>query len=70
MIFHTMILHYFKFMKKLFVIQKYVVASSIQEALKIERKVRPDEVWLDEDFKKAHKPALTKPLVGFKKKIT
>jgi hypothetical protein len=47
-------------MKKLFVIQKYVVASSIVEALKLERKIKPDECWLDEDFKKACKPEITK----------
>ncbi len=55
-------------MKKLFIIQKYVVASSIQEALRVEKRTRPDECWLDDDWKKAHKPFLTnKKPVGFTK---
>lgn len=45
-------------MKKLFVIQKYVVANTISEALKIEKHTRPDECWLDDDWKKAHKPEI------------
>lgn len=52
-------------MKKLFIIQKYVVASSIHEALKIEKNTKPDEVWLDDDWKKAHKPEMTKDRAGF-----
>lgn len=55
-------------MKKLFIVQKYIVASSIQEALKIERQTRPDECWLDDDWKKAHKPVTDKQLTGFKGK--
>ncbi len=56
-------------MKKLFVIQKFIVASSILEALKIEKKVKPDECWLDEDWKKAHKPKIAEQKqIGFKKK--
>jgi hypothetical protein len=52
-------------MKKLYVIQKYIVASSIVEALKLEKHTRPEEIWLDEDWKKAHKPAMGKS-IGFK----
>lgn len=55
-------------MKKLFIIQKFIVASSINEALKIEKNTRPDECWLDDDWKKAHKPKLEQPKVGFKRK--
>jgi len=35
-------------MKKVFVIRKYVLASSIQEAIKREKKQAPDDVYLDE----------------------
>lgn len=35
-------------MKKVFIIRKYVLASSIQEAIKKERKQQPDDVFLDE----------------------
>ncbi len=55
-------------MKKLFIIQKYIVASSIQEALKIEKRSKPDECWLDDDWKKANKPVvINKKPMGFKK---
>ena len=55
-------------MKKLFIIQKYVVASSIKEALKIEKNTKPDECWLDDEWKRAHKPIADKQLAGFKGK--
>jgi len=55
-------------MKKLFVIQKYILASSITEALKIENKVKPDEIWLDDDWKRANKPHIEKGLIGFNSK--
>lgn len=53
-------------MKKLYIIQKYIVATSITEALKIEKEVKPEEIWLDEDWKKAHKPEMGGPKTGFK----
>lgn len=41
-------------MKKLFVVQKYVMAESVEEALKLEKKIKPTDVFLDVDFKKIH----------------
>lgn len=41
-----------KVVQKRFVIKKYIMAKSAHEALKKERKVRPDDVWIDEDWKK------------------
>jgi hypothetical protein len=41
--------------KKLFVIKKYIMATSAHEALKLERRVRPDDVWVDDDWKKENK---------------
>ena len=57
-------------MKKLYIIQKYVVAESIKSALKIEKSVDVDEIWLDSDWKLKHKPFQTddKKQIGFKKK--
>lgn len=34
--------------KKIYIIRKYVVAKSIQEAIKTEKKKAPDDVWLEE----------------------
>ena len=40
--------------KKLFVIRKYVLARSAKEAIRAERKAPVDDVWLDDDWKKAN----------------
>ncbi len=53
-------------MKKLFVIQKYVIATSIEEAMVLERKIVADECWLDDEWKKANKPVIEKGKLGFK----
>lgn len=37
---------------KLFIVKKYILATSAQEALKKERTIRPDDVWVDEDWRK------------------
>ncbi len=39
-------------MKKLFVIKKYVWAESAKQAIKKEKNVVVDDVWVDEDWKK------------------
>lgn len=53
-------------MKKLFVIKKYVWATSAINALKAEKKIKPDDCWVDEDWKKSQDYS-GKP-IGFKKK--
>ena len=40
-------------MKKLFVIKKYIWAESASQALKVEKKSRADDCWIDEEWKKA-----------------
>lgn len=57
-------------MKKLFIIQKYIVATSVIHALKIEKNSEVNEIWLDEDWKRAHKPECKNTKVGFNKKNT
>jgi len=54
-------------MKKLFVIQKYIVATSIIHALKTEKNSEVNEIWLDEEWKRAHKPDFKNTKVGFKR---
>ena len=39
-------------MKKRFVVRKYIMADSAAEALKKDLKVRADDVWIDEDWKR------------------
>lgn len=53
---------------KLFVVRKYVYATSAAEALRAEKTVVPDEVWLDDDWKKANAAAPPPgKAIGFKK---
>lgn len=55
-------------MKKLYVIQKYVVATSISDALKKESKEQPSDVYLDHDWKKANMPNTKEPArLGYNK---
>lgn len=54
-------------MLKLFIIKKYVWAKSAQHALKKEKNTPPDDVWIDEDWKKAS--SSTTPPMGFYTKI-
>lgn len=37
--------------KKLFIIRKYIMATSAHEALKKERRHRPDDVYVDADWR-------------------
>lgn len=39
--------------KKLFIVRKYVWADNISDVLKQENKQSPDDVWIDEEWKKA-----------------
>lgn len=37
---------------KRYVVRKYIMAKSANDALKIERRARPDDVYIDDDWKK------------------
>ena len=50
-------------MKKLFIVKKYVWAENAQKALKQEGKQQADDVWIDEDWKKASNDP--KDAIGF-----
>ncbi len=39
-------------MKKLFVIKKYVWATSAIDALRKEKKIKPDDCWIDSEWQK------------------
>ncbi len=49
---------------KLFVIKKYVMASSAQDALRKEKNIKPDDCWVDEDWRKNTKDKLAE-VIGF-----
>lgn len=52
---------------KLFVIKKYVIARDAMEAIKKEKFIKPDDVWIDDDWKKGQVNQLTES-IGFKSK--
>lgn len=54
--------------KKLFVIRKYIYARDVSEAIRIDSKTKPDEVWVDEEWKKINTEHQFKNEVGFKVK--
>lgn len=49
----------------MFVIKKYIMATSAHDALKRERMFRPDDCWVDEDWKKEHKNDNLQSCIGF-----
>jgi hypothetical protein len=53
-----------KIVLKRFIIKKYIMAKSAQDALKKEKKVLPDDVWVDEDWKKEN-PNQLESIIGF-----
>lgn len=56
--------------QKLFVVKKYIMANSAQEALKKENKYRADDCWVDEDWRNKQKDfSEVESSMGFKLKI-
>jgi len=39
-------------MKKLFIVRKFVLAKDINEVIKKELKQKPDDIYIDEDWKR------------------
>lgn len=50
--------------QKLFVVKKYVMAKSAQEALRKEIKIKPDDIWVDDEWRKGNQDRLT-DAIGF-----
>ena len=50
--------------EKMFVVRKYVKAESAEQAIKKEKKQKPDDVWVDEDWKKNN--IQKKDAIGFR----
>lgn len=48
---------------KLYVIRKYVWATSAEKAMKVEKNQKADDCWLDEQFKVQ---SLSKDVMGFR----
>lgn len=50
--------------QKLYVVHKYIFAESAHDALKKERRFRPDEIFLDDDWQKKNTDTL-ESAIGF-----
>jgi len=50
--------------EKRYIVRKFIMAKSCQEALKKEKKIIPDDCWVDEDWKKDHQQDLVSA-IGF-----
>lgn len=48
---------------KRFIVRKYIMATSVHEALKLERKHRPDDVFVDSDWMKDNPNLLESAIV-------
>lgn len=49
---------------KMFIIKKYVRARSASEAIKLDRTIKPDDVWIDEDWRRNQSDRLA-DAIGF-----
>lgn len=54
-------------MKKLYVVQKYVKARSVVEAMRLEKGIVPDDVYVDNEWRKGNPQFESRP-IGFKGK--
>jgi|GEM_PF-3778189 len=52
--------------QKLFIVRKYVLADNVAQACRLEKKQDADDVWLDDDGKKAQ-PNAGAEVMGFTK---
>ncbi len=50
--------------KKLFIVRKYVLANNVAQACRLEKNQAADDVWLDDDWKKAQ-PNAGANVMGF-----
>jgi len=53
-----------KIPNKRYIVKKYIMAKSIKEALKKERRTIPDDCWVDEDWRKDN-PNKLESAMGF-----
>lgn len=49
---------------KRYIVRKYILARSVSEALSKERRTKPDDAWVDEDWKKEN-PNQLSSAIGF-----
>lgn len=52
---------------KLFIVKKYIYAKSAKDAIKKEKGINPDDVWVDEDWRLENIKKNNEKEVGFNK---
>jgi hypothetical protein len=50
--------------QKLFIVKKYILATSASDAIRKEKNIKPDDVWVDDDWRKGNKDNLASA-IGF-----
>lgn len=53
-------------MQKRYIVRKYVIATSVIDAARKEKTYKPDEIFVDEDWKRVYDEELRKTVIGFK----
>jgi hypothetical protein len=53
--------------KQLFIVRKYIMATDVQDAIRLDKTKKPDDVLVDDDWRKAHMLEPETP-IGFKQK--
>lgn len=53
---------------KKYIVRKFIMAKSIEEAFRKEKKAKPDEVYLDMEYQRMMEETDIKPIRGFNKK--
>jgi hypothetical protein len=51
--------------EKRYIVKKYIMAKSAHDALLKERRIRPDDVWLDENWKQEATSQQLESCIGF-----
>lgn len=54
---------------KRYIVRKYVMARTAQEALRKERSLAPDDVWIDSEWQKENPLDNVSRQIGFSKKV-
>jgi hypothetical protein len=50
--------------KKLFIVRKYIMAKNAQEAIRLDKIKKVDDVWVDDDWKSGNRKTL-ESAIGF-----
>lgn len=53
-------------LERQYIVRKFVMAKTAQEALKREGDIKPDEVWIDDEWAKNHPAVAQNSRIGYR----